>query len=111
MSKENKNTANGNVFANVISTLWRWTKRMVVGVDKEMTDEERFAVEQIESPSVMAVKAFFRRKLAVVALVVLVSLFLLVFILWNMFKEKDIFFQIDAALVIVPMVLRLLLIK
>ena len=80
MSNENKNTAKGNVFANVISTLWRWTKRMVVGVDKEMTDEERFAVEQIESPSVMAVKAFFRRKLAVVALVVLVSLFLLVFI-------------------------------
>ena len=80
MSNENKNTAKGNVFANVISTLWRWTKRMVVGVDKEMTDEERFAVEQIESPSVMAVKAFFRRKLAVVALAVLVSLFLLVFI-------------------------------
>ncbi len=40
-----------------------------------------------------------------------IVLFLLVFILWNMFKEKDIFFQIDAALVIVPLVLRLLLIK
>ena len=40
-----------------------------------------------------------------------IVLFLLVFILWNMFKEKDLFFQIDAALVIVPLVLRLLLIK
>jgi len=40
-----------------------------------------------------------------------IVLFLLVFILWNMFKEKDLFFQIDAALVVVPLVLRLLLIK
>ena len=75
-NKDNKNTAKQGLFA----TLWRWTKRMVMGPNKEMTDEERFAVEQIESPSVMAVKAFFRRKLAVVALVVLVSLFLFVFI-------------------------------
>ena len=75
-NKENKNTAKEGIFA----TLIRWTKRMVMGVDKEMTDEERFAVEQIESPTVMTVKAFFRRKLAVVALVVLVSLFLFVFI-------------------------------
>ena len=73
--KDNRNTAKKGILA----TLWRWTKRMVVGVDREMTDEERFAVEQIESPSVMAVKAFFRRKLAVLALVVLVSLFLFVF--------------------------------
>lgn len=36
---------------------------------------------------------------------------LLVFILWNMFTEKDLMLQIDAALVIVPLVLRLLLIK
>ena len=71
-NKENKNTAKEGIFA----TLLRWTKRMVMGVDREMTDEERFAVEQIESPSVMAVKAFFRRKLAVVALVVLVGLFI-----------------------------------
>ena len=69
-----------NAVAKVFATLWRWTKRMVLGTGKEMTDEERFAVEQIESPSVMAVKAFFRRKLAVLALVVLVGLFLFVFI-------------------------------
>ncbi len=36
---------------------------------------------------------------------------LLVFILWNMFTEKDLMLQIDAALVIIPLVLRLLLIK
>lgn len=75
-NKENKNTAKQGVFA----TLWRWTKRMFMGASKELTDDEKFAVEQIESPSMMAVKAFFRRRLAVVALVVLVSLFLFVFI-------------------------------
>ena len=39
-----------------------------------------------------------------------IVLFLLVFIVWNMIKEKNILFQIDAALVVVPLVLRLLLI-
>lgn len=37
--------------------------------------------------------------------------FLLFFIVWNMVTEKDIMLQIDAALVIIPLVLRLLLIK
>ena len=71
----------------VLSTLARWGKRMFFGASKELSDAEKFAVEKIESPSVMAVKAFFRRKLAVVALVVLVSLFLFVFIgpeIWPM---------------------------
>ncbi|MBE6585141.1 MAG: ABC transporter permease subunit [Ruminococcaceae bacterium] len=76
MSKKNQNTAKKGVFA----TLWRWTRRMFMGASREMADDERFIVEKIESPSVMAVKAFFRRKLAVVALVVLISMFLLVFI-------------------------------
>ncbi|MEG1773345.1 MAG: hypothetical protein RR320_00680 [Oscillospiraceae bacterium] len=40
-----------------------------------------------------------------------IVLFLLVFIIWNMFEEKDILLQLDAALVVVPLVLRLLLIK
>lgn len=75
MSKENKNTAKKGVFA----TLWRWTKRMFMGASKELANDVLF-VEKIESPSVMAVKAFFRRKLAVVALVVLVAMFLFVFI-------------------------------
>lgn len=38
-------------------------------------------------------------------------LFLLVFIIKNMVKEKNLMLQIDAALVVVPLVLRLLLIK
>ncbi len=38
-------------------------------------------------------------------------LFLLVFIIWNMLTEKNLLLQIDAALVIIPLVLRLLLIK
>ncbi|MDR7870238.1 MAG: hypothetical protein RIN55_05215 [Tissierellaceae bacterium] len=41
----------------------------------------------------------------------LLILFLIIFILWNMFEEKDIFAQIDAALVLIPLLLRLLLIK
>ncbi|MBQ7247395.1 MAG: hypothetical protein IJS22_04835 [Lachnospiraceae bacterium] len=40
-----------------------------------------------------------------------IIVFLLFFIIWNMFTEKDIMLQIDAALVIIPLVLRLLLIK
>lgn len=36
---------------------------------------------------------------------------LLFFIVWNMITEKDIMVQIDAALVIIPLVLRLFLIK
>lgn len=38
-------------------------------------------------------------------------LFLLVFIIKNMVKERNLMLQIDAALVVVPLVLRLLLIK
>ena len=40
-----------------------------------------------------------------------IVLFLLVFIVRNMFYEKDVLLQLDAALVIVPLLLRLLLIK
>ncbi len=76
MDKNNQNTAKKGLFA----TLGRWTKRMVMGSHKELTQEERLFVEKIESPSVMAFKAFFRRPIAVIALVVLISLFLFVFI-------------------------------
>ena len=76
MDKKNNAAPKENVFA----TLWRWTKRMFMGASKELTMDEKLAVEKLESPSVMAVKAFFRRKLAVVALVVLICMFLFVFI-------------------------------
>lgn len=73
MNKDKKNTG-------LFATLARWCKRMFFGASKELTDDEKFAVEKLESPSKTALKAFFRRKLAVVALVVLISLFLFVFI-------------------------------
>ena len=38
-------------------------------------------------------------------------LFLLVFVIKNMVREKNLMLQIDAALVVVPLVRRLLLIK
>lgn len=38
-------------------------------------------------------------------------LFLLVFVIKNMVREKNLMLQINAALVVVPLVLRLLLIK
>ena len=38
-------------------------------------------------------------------------LFLLVFVIKNMVREKNLMLQIDAARVVVPLVLRLLLIK
>jgi peptide/nickel transport system permease protein len=66
--------------ANAFSTLGRWMKRMFMGASRELSDDEKFAVEKIESPSVMAVKSFFRRKLAVVALIVLISLFIFVLV-------------------------------
>ena len=83
MDKKNNAAPKETVFA----TLWRWTKRMFLGASKELTLDQKLAVEKLESPSVMAVKAFFRRKLAVVALVVLISMFLFVFIgpsIWEM---------------------------
>ena len=47
--------------------------------------------------------------LTVIYLAIIVML--LFFIIWNMFTEKDIMVQIDAALVIIPLILRLFLIK
>ncbi len=76
MAKKNKDTASGGFF----KTLGRWGKRMFLGASKELSDDERLFVEKIESPTVMTVKAFFRRKLAVVALAVLICMFLFVFV-------------------------------
>ena len=54
----------------------RWLKRMVFGASEELGA----VAEKIESPGRLTVKAFFRRKLAVIALTVLIGLFLFVFI-------------------------------
>lgn len=40
-----------------------------------------------------------------------IILFLLVFIIYNIFTEKKLINQIDAVLIIIPLILRLLLIK
>ena len=76
----NKKNENGTAKTGIFSTLFRWTKRMFFGASKELTEDEKFRVENLESPSKLAVKAFFRRKLAVAALIVLVALFLFVFV-------------------------------
>ncbi|MBQ8895408.1 MAG: ABC transporter permease subunit [Clostridia bacterium] len=80
MSDKKKN-ANGTAEKKgFFATLGSWIKRMFFGGSKELSESEKFSVENIDSPSKMAVKAFFRRKLAVLALIVLVGLFLFVFI-------------------------------
>ncbi len=73
---QEKNTAKRGFF----STVGGWFKRMFFGASKELSQEEQLFVEKIESPSLMTVKAFFRRKLAVGALIVLIAMFLFVFI-------------------------------
>ena len=69
-----------NVFVRFFKTLGRWGRRMFFGGSREVKQMDIFEVEKLESPSRLAVKAFFRRKLAVGALVILIALFLLVFI-------------------------------
>lgn len=76
----NKKNENGTAKRGFFSTLARWTKRMFFGASKELSEDDKFRIENLESPSKLAVKAFFRRKLAVCALVVLVAMFLFVFI-------------------------------
>ena len=70
-------------------TLWRWTSRMFMGASKSLVSKggDPMEVEALESPMQLAVKTFFRRKLAVGALILLIALFLLVFIgplIWPM---------------------------
>ena len=64
-NNQTNQSASGNWFKKFGQTLWRWTKRMVMGPSKELSDMDVMAVENLESPSKMAVKTFFRRKLAV----------------------------------------------
>lgn len=66
--------------AGVFSTLGRWFRRMFMGASKDLAGDDVIASEKLESLSRLAVQGFFRRKLAVVALVVLICMFLLVFI-------------------------------
>ena len=55
---------------------FNWLKRMFFGGSKVIAEEG----ERYDSPSKLAVKRFFRKPIAVIALVVLISMFLFVFI-------------------------------
>ncbi len=59
--------------------LFRWGKRFALGGSRDVS-EGSFFEDEIESPLKMAIKAFFERKIAVAALIVLSSLFLFVLI-------------------------------
>ncbi len=53
---------------------------MFCGASKELSDEKKFEVEEIVSPTKQVVKNFFRKPLAVISLVIVVGMFLFVFI-------------------------------
>ena len=88
---DKSNAKKSNFLSSMGKTLGRWFKRMFMGASKDIAKDDIFAIEKLESPSKLAVKAFFRRKIAVVALIVLISLFLLVFI-GPLFRPMDLSF-------------------
>ena len=77
MNEQNKKASSKP--ASALAAPFRWISRMFFGASKSLVNDP-FAIEKLESPSKMAVKEFFRRKVSVIALVALVSLFLFVFI-------------------------------
>lgn len=70
----------GHGFKNVGKTVFTWMKRMFCGASKELSDEKKFAVEEIVSPTKQVVRNFFRKPLAVISLAIVVGMFLFVFI-------------------------------
>lgn len=72
----------GAAFAKAGKTVWRWTKRTFMGASKEfaLSMEDAMSVEAIESPFKQTVKSFFRKPLAVTALVIVVLMFIVSFI-------------------------------
>ena len=64
----------------MLTTPVRWLGRMFFGSSKSLSGADAFEVEQLESPTKQTVRSFFCRKLAVVALALLVVLFLFVFV-------------------------------
>ncbi|MBQ7302272.1 MAG: hypothetical protein IJW89_01675, partial [Clostridia bacterium] len=65
-------------FLRAVTTPFGWLLRMVLGPSKSLTEDP--ASTKWESPSRLALGSFFRRKLAVAALAVLLALFLFVFV-------------------------------
>ena len=91
--EENKNLNNSNSpkeknafqrclgkIASVFKTMGSWLRRAFFGASKTLDKDDPLFVEKLESPAQIAVKAFFRRKLQVSALIVLGCMFLFVFI-------------------------------
>lgn len=70
----------GGAFKSFGKTVWRWTKRTFMGASKELSDADKFSVENIDSPTKAIVKNFFRRPLAVVAVCIFALMFLFVLI-------------------------------
>ena len=62
---------------SALKSVFRWIKRGVLGTKREL---EGMGEKEVESPSRLFREAFFRKKTAVAALAVLLSLFLFVFI-------------------------------
>ena len=65
-----------------LTSAWGWMRRMALGASKELVEDGLVpdGAERTESPSGMAVRAFFSNRLALGALLVLLSLFLFVFV-------------------------------
>ena len=84
----------GAAFAKAGKTVWRWTKRTFMGASKDLTisTQDAMSVEAIESPFKQTVKSFFRNRLAVVALTIVVIMFLIAFI-GPLFLPMDLSYQ------------------
>ena len=73
----------GRFFAaigNGFKTVGTWLRRTFFGASKTLAKDDPMFVEKLESPGVIAVKSFFRRRLQVSALIVLASMFIFVFV-------------------------------
>lgn len=90
---ENEKANKPGAFSRFCSTIARWAQRIFFGGSNELYREKlenesedvqendsRFEVEKIESPGKQRFKAFFSNKLALVALVVFVCMFLVMLI-------------------------------
>lgn len=86
MSKGNKNASSKKEFF-----LLRWFKRMFFGGSKELL-ETTIANERYDSPGKLAVKRFFRRPAALIAVIVLVSMFIFVFV-GPLFSPSDLSYE------------------
>lgn len=67
-------------FLVVCKKLFDWTRRAIFGGSRTLYSDDPTMVEKLESPGKIAVKSFFRKKLQVTALIVLVSMFIFVFV-------------------------------